>query len=107
MSKHVAVLMGGWSAEREVSLVSGEACAKALRERGYRITKIDVDRDLAATLIALDPRPDVAFNALHGRYGEDGCAPTPAWDPPSRPGARRRAESARSSPRRQRTAGGR
>ncbi len=47
MSKHVAVLMGGWSAEREVSLVSGKACAKALRERGYRVTEIDVDRDLA------------------------------------------------------------
>ena len=73
MSKHVAVLMGGWSAEREVSLVSGKACAKVLRERGYRVTEIDVDRDLAATLTALEPRPDVAFNALHGRYGEDGC----------------------------------
>ena len=73
MSGYVAVLMGGWSAERDVSLVSGKACAEALRERGYRVTEIDVDRDLAATLSALEPRPDVAFNALHGRYGEDGC----------------------------------
>ena len=73
MSRHVAVLMGGWSAERDVSLVSGKACAEALRERGYRVTEIDVDRDLAATLSALEPRPDVAFNALHGRFGEDGC----------------------------------
>jgi len=73
MSKHVALLMGGWSAEREVSLVSGRAVAVALREREYRVTEIDADRDLAATLAALDPAPDVVFNALHGRYGEDGC----------------------------------
>ncbi|MBL4757832.1 MAG: D-alanine--D-alanine ligase [Rhizobiales bacterium] len=69
-SKHVAVLMGGWSAEREVSLSSGQGCAKALAEAGYRVTPIDVDRNIAAELSEL--RPDVAFNALHGRFGEDG-----------------------------------
>jgi D-alanine-D-alanine ligase len=73
MSKHVAVLMGGWSAEREVSLVSGAACANALREGGYQVTAIDVQRDAGALLTRLFPRPDVVFNALHGRYGEDGC----------------------------------
>jgi D-alanine-D-alanine ligase len=73
MSKHVVVLMGGWSAEREVSLVSGRACAAALERAGYRVTSIDVDRDIARTLSDLDCRPDVVFNALHGRWGEDGC----------------------------------
>lgn len=68
--KHVALLMGGWSAEREVSLVSGAGCAKALRAAGYRVSEIDVGRDIAEVLARL--RPDVAFNALHGRYGEDG-----------------------------------
>ena len=68
---HVAVLMGGWSSEREVSLVSGKACADALRRVGYRVTEVDVDHDVAATLKALSP--DVAFNALHGPFGEDGC----------------------------------
>jgi D-alanine-D-alanine ligase len=68
--RHVAVLMGGWSAEREVSLVSGEAAVAALRQRGYRVSAIDVGRDLPARLAAL--RPDVVFNALHGRHGEDG-----------------------------------
>src|SRR5262245_13594084 len=68
---HVAVLMGGLSSEREVSLRSGAACAKALEGEGYRVTMIDVGRDVAARLIEL--RPDVCFNALHGRYGEDGC----------------------------------
>jgi D-alanine-D-alanine ligase len=72
MKKSVAVLMGGWSAEREVSLVSGEACAKALAEAGYRVREIDVRRDLHALMAALEPRPDVVFNALHGRWGEDG-----------------------------------
>ncbi len=72
MSKHVAVLMGGWSAEREVSLVSGRAVAKALREGGYRVTEIDVGRDVGQALAGLEPRPDAVFNALHGRYGEDG-----------------------------------
>lgn len=70
MTKHVAVLMGGWSAEREVSLASGKACADTLEGEGYRVTRIDVDRDLATKLAEV--RPDVVFNALHGPYGEDG-----------------------------------
>jgi D-alanine-D-alanine ligase len=70
MSKHVAVLMGGWSSERQVSLWSGEACAKALESVGFRVTRIDVGRDLAEVLSRV--KPDVVFNALHGRYGEDG-----------------------------------
>jgi D-alanine-D-alanine ligase len=70
MTRHVAVLMGGCSAEREVSLVSGEACARALMERGYEATPIDVGADLHEVLGRL--RPDVVFNALHGRFGEDG-----------------------------------
>ena len=70
MSKHVAVLMGGWSSEREVSLRSGEACARALEGEGFRVTRVDVARDIASVLGAL--KPDVAFNALHGPYGEDG-----------------------------------
>ena len=69
--RHVAVLMGGLSAEREVSLVSGEAVARALAERGYRVSRVDVGRDLPRVLDEL--RPDAVFNALHGRYGEDGC----------------------------------
>lgn len=68
----VAVLKGGWSAEREVSLVSGEACAAALRNCGYDVTVIDVTRDLPALIAALTPPPDVVFNGLHGRGGEDG-----------------------------------
>ena len=72
MSRHVAVLMGGWSAEREVSLSSGRGCAQALREAGFEVTTIDVARDPAVLLAALTPRPDVVFNALHGRGGEDG-----------------------------------
>lgn len=68
---HVAVLMGGWSAERPVSLASGEACAEGLEAEGFTVTRIDVDRDVAARLAAL--RPDVVFNALHGPFGEDGC----------------------------------
>ena len=70
MAKHVAVLMGGWSAEREVSLRSGKACADALTRGGYRVTSIDVTRDIAAALKAA--KPDVALNVLHGRPGEDG-----------------------------------
>jgi D-alanine-D-alanine ligase len=70
MSKHVAVLMGGWSAEREVSLRSGKACAEALTRVGYRVTRIDVGRDIATVLATL--KPDVALNVLHGRPGEDG-----------------------------------
>jgi D-alanine-D-alanine ligase len=70
-SVHVAVLNGGWSAEREVSLSSGKECAAALAAEGFRVTRIDAGRDLAAVLAAL--KPDVCFNALHGRWGEDGC----------------------------------
>jgi D-alanine-D-alanine ligase len=70
--KHVAVLMGGWSAEREVSLSSGRGCAEALRRAGYDVSEIDAPRDLLSLIKALDPRPDVVFNALHGRGGEDG-----------------------------------
>ena len=70
MAKHVAVLMGGWSAEREVSLRSGKACADALTRGGYRVTPIDVGRDIATVLSAT--KPDVALNVLHGRPGEDG-----------------------------------
>jgi D-alanine-D-alanine ligase len=70
MGKHVAVLMGGWSAERDVSLRSGAACAAALTRLGYRVTQIDVARDIAAVLT--DLKPDVAVNVLHGRPGEDG-----------------------------------
>ena len=73
MVSHVAVLMGGRSVEREVSLISGAACAGALREAGYRVSEIDVTDDLGALMAALEPRPDVVFNALHGRFGEDGC----------------------------------
>jgi D-alanine-D-alanine ligase len=72
MTKRVAVLKGGWSSEREVSLVSGRDCAAALRAEGYDVNEIEVGRDLAALLAALEPRPDVVFNALHGRGGEDG-----------------------------------
>lgn len=70
-SKHVAVLMGGWSSERPVSLSSGKACADALEGRGYKVSRVDVTRDIAAVLKEL--KPDVAFNALHGPFGEDGC----------------------------------
>lgn len=70
-AKHVAVLMGGWSSEREVSLRSGAACAEALEGEGYRVTRVDVGRDVAARLTEV--APDVCFNALHGRWGEDGC----------------------------------
>lgn len=72
MSRRVAVLMGGWSSERDVSLVSGAECAKALASLGYEVRAIDVTRDLDALLAALTPRPDAAFNALHGTGGEDG-----------------------------------
>ncbi len=68
---HVAVLMGGWSAEREISLRSGKACADALeRGGGYRVSRLDVTRDVAAQLREL--KPDAALNMLHGRPGEDG-----------------------------------
>ncbi len=67
---HVAVLMGGWSSERPVSLLSGEGVAKALEERGHRVTRIDMGRDVALRLA--EAQPDVVFNALHGAPGEDG-----------------------------------
>ncbi len=67
---HVAVLMGGWSSEREVSLVSGEGVAKACEKLGHRVTRIDMGRDVALRLA--EARPDVVFNALHGTPGEDG-----------------------------------
>ena len=73
----VAVLMGGWSPEREVSLVSGKACAEGLREGGHTVIEYDVRRDLRALIEFLRPAagggPDVVFNAMHGKYGEDGC----------------------------------
>lgn len=67
----VAVLKGGPSAEREVSLSSGRECAQALRQTGYEVVEIDAGRDLPQQLA--DAAPDVVFNALHGRWGEDGC----------------------------------
>ncbi|WP_285671123.1 D-alanine--D-alanine ligase [Paralimibaculum aggregatum] len=70
-TSRVAVLKGGVSAEREVSLVSGRECARALRHAGYDVAEIDAGHDVAAALDAA--RPDVVFNALHGRWGEDGC----------------------------------
>ena len=68
----IAVLMGGTSAERDVSLQSGHQCAAALRDAGYDVTEIDVTADITALIQALTPRPDAVFNALHGRAGEDG-----------------------------------
>lgn len=73
MTARVAVLMGGWSAERDVSLVSGAAVCAALEKAGYAVSAIDIQRDVGRLLSQLSPRPDVVFNALHGRYGEDGC----------------------------------
>jgi D-alanine-D-alanine ligase len=70
MAKHVAVLMGGWSNERPVSLMSGKECAGALRRAGYTVTEVDVGRDIYQVLTEL--KPDVAFNALHGPFGESG-----------------------------------
>ena len=73
MTKHVAVFMGGWSGEREISLMSGANVSEALKHAGYKVTTVDVGRDIGALLPKLSPRPDVIFNALHGRFGEDGC----------------------------------
>ena len=70
---HVAVLMGGWSSERPVSLMSGEGVANALESLGHQVTRIDMGRDVAARLAAA--QPDVVFNALHGTPGEDGTVP--------------------------------
>ncbi len=69
-NKHVAVLLGGFSSERPVSLSSGEACAHALEVEGYKVSRVDVDRDVGAVLANI--KPDVVFNALHGPFGEDG-----------------------------------
>jgi D-alanine-D-alanine ligase len=69
--RHIAVLMGGLSPEREVSLVSGAACAEALERLGAKVSRVDAGRDIAEVLTRL--KPDVAFNALHGEWGEDGC----------------------------------
>lgn len=68
--KHVAVLLGGFSSERPVSLSSGKACADALENEGYQVSRVDVSRDVGAVLAEI--KPDVAFNALHGPFGEDG-----------------------------------
>lgn len=70
MTKHVAVLMGGWNNERPVSLMTGAGCAAALRRAGYQVTEVDVGRDVVQVLAAL--KPDIAFNALHGPFGEGG-----------------------------------
>lgn len=72
MKKRIAVLMGGWSTERDVSLVSGAAVTDGLLQAGYDAYAIDVTRDPVALMAKLAPKPDAAFNALHGRWGEDG-----------------------------------
>ncbi|MGB0844449.1 MAG: D-alanine--D-alanine ligase [Alphaproteobacteria bacterium] len=72
MAKDIIVLLGGKSAEREVSLVSGEACAVALESKGHKVRRVDPNSDLADWVKLLIPKPDVVFNALHGQYGEDG-----------------------------------
>jgi D-alanine-D-alanine ligase len=74
MTTHVAVLHGGVSAEREVSLATGAQVVVALRQAGFDVTPVEVGQDLAAVIAALQAaKPDVVFNALHGRFGEDGC----------------------------------
>ncbi len=73
MTKNVVVLMGGVSSEREVSLSTGANVAAALAAEGYAVRTHDVTHDVAALVTALQPRPDAVFNALHGRWGEDGC----------------------------------
>jgi D-alanine-D-alanine ligase len=70
--KTVAVLMGGWSGERDVSLTSGKEILNALQNSGYKAIPIDVSRNMEDILQSLTPPPDVAFNALHGKWGEDG-----------------------------------
>lgn len=72
MTKKVALLVGGWSAERQVSLDKGKAVAMALREGGYDVEVIDVQKDLGFLDAALTPKPDAVFNNLHGKGGEDG-----------------------------------
>ena len=73
MRPYVIVFFGGRSNEREVSLVTGAAVEKALIDSGYRVKSMDVDEDMITLVKGLSPKPDVVFNALHGRYGEDGC----------------------------------
>ena len=68
---HVAVVKGGRAAERPVSIVSGRECAAALRRVGYKVSEVDAGNDLLKALGRLSP--DIIFNAMHGRYGEDGC----------------------------------
>ena len=72
MKKRVAVLMGGWSSERDVSLSSGAGCLAALQRAGYDVRPIDLTRDVGALARSLEPKPDVVFNILHGPFGEDG-----------------------------------
>ena len=101
----VAVLMGGPSAEREVSLASGKGCSEALRGEGFDVVDVDAGRDLAARLDEI--KPDVVFNALHGRWGEDGCvqglltssAPRMCTVPPDCPLSTAAWPAARRSPR--------
>ena len=73
MNSSVAVLMGGWSSERDISLVSGGAIVDALANTEFSVRAIDVQRDVAGLVTELTPAPDIVLNALHGRYGEDGC----------------------------------
>ncbi len=71
---HIAVFMGGWSSEREISLVTGEAASKALKDLGYRVTEIDVTKDIEKLILTIkNTKPDVILNMLHGTFGEDGC----------------------------------
>lgn len=73
-NQNIALLYGGFSAERAVSLTTGAGCATALEALGHRVTRIDVTRDIGALIGQLTaPKPDLVFNALHGRFGEDGC----------------------------------
>ena len=73
MNTSVVVLAGGWSRERDVSLMGSECIVSALRGAGYDVRVIDVQRDMSSLIRALRPQPDVVYNALHGPYGEDGC----------------------------------
>lgn len=72
-AKHIAVVLGGMSSEREVSIMSGTPIAASLVKMGYRVTKIDMGTDIAAAIEKV--KPDIVFNALHGTFGEDGCLP--------------------------------
>ena len=73
MNTSVVVLAGGWSRERDVSLMGSECIASALRGAGYDVREIDVQRNMSSLIRVLRPQPDVVYNALHGPYGEDGC----------------------------------